>query len=91
MQIKFSPAAVDDLIIIGDWYKDKGGNKLALSMLKKIRSSIEHLANNTLMARNGRVDGTYEKVIVGTEFIAVYIITDRVETVRVLHSAQQWP
>jgi toxin ParE1/3/4 len=37
------------------------------------------------------VPSTRELVIAGTRFIVVYRITDNVEILRVLHTAQRWP
>jgi toxin ParE1/3/4 len=34
---------------------------------------------------------TRELVVSGTPYIVVYLISDDVELIRVLHGAQQWP
>jgi hypothetical protein len=44
------------------------------------------------MGREGRVKGTRELVIGRSPFIAVYRIKGkRIEILRILHGAQQWP
>ncbi|HET7332840.1 type II toxin-antitoxin system RelE/ParE family toxin [Dyella sp.] len=56
--------------------------------------TIAGLSNHPRMGRQGRVRGTRELVIAGTPFIVVYrerSLAKRMEILRVLHGAQQWP
>jgi toxin ParE1/3/4 len=47
-----------------------------------------------VIGRRGRIQGTRERVIARTPYVAVYAIdreADIIEIIRVLHGAQQWP
>ncbi len=66
----------------------------------ELDAAIEHhtgmLADHPNMGRVGRVKGTRELVVARTPFIAVYRVradveVKRVEILRLLHGAQQWP
>jgi toxin ParE1/3/4 len=62
----------------------------------RIDEEIEHqtdlLAEYPLMGREGRVKGTREMVIRRSPFILVYRVRrKRIEILRLLHGAQQWP
>jgi toxin ParE1/3/4 len=66
------------------------------SAAARIDEAIEHqtdmLAQHPLMGREGRVKGTRELVISRSPFIAVYRVKGkRIEILRILHGAQQWP
>jgi toxin ParE1/3/4 len=53
---------------------------------------VRQLRDHPLIGRPGRAAGTRELVISRTPFIVIYRITDRrIEMLRVLHGAQQWP
>jgi toxin ParE1/3/4 len=57
-----------------------------------IDRQIDRLADNPGVGREGRVSGTREMVIARTPYIAVYRVkARRVEILRILHGAQQWP
>ena len=58
----------------------------------RIAEQIEALKQHPELGRLGRVRGTRELVISRTPFIVVYRVkATRVEILRVLHGAQQWP
>lgn len=66
----------------------------ALRMDIEIEQQADYLQDHPDMGRAGRVKGTRELVIQRTPFILVYRARPRaarVEVLRVLHSAQQWP
>lgn len=66
----------------------------ALRVDIEIEQQADHLQDHPDMGRVGRVKGTRELVIQRTPFILVYRVRPRaarVEILRVLHSAQQWP
>jgi toxin ParE1/3/4 len=64
----------------------------AVDMDKAIQVAVHNLRNFPNMGRQGRVDGTRELVVVGTPFIVAYVVLpDRVQLLRVLHAAQEWP
>ncbi len=63
----------------------------ALNMWDKIERQVERLRDFHRSGRSGRMPETRELVVSGTPFIVVYVVSDDVELVRVLHGAQQWP
>ena len=66
--------------------------RAATRMVARIRAAVARLAINPAMGRPGRVPGTRELVVAGTRYIVPYRSQrGRVEIIRVLHSAQQWP
>jgi toxin ParE1/3/4 len=71
------------------------GNPLAaLGQLDRIEQQTDTLMEHPELGRPGRVKGTRELVISRTPFIVVYRVrpkAKRVELLRLLHGAQQWP
>lgn len=64
----------------------------AISQDEEIERQTNLLTTQPKMGRVGRVKGTRELVISSTPFIAVYRIEgQRIEILRFLHGAQQWP
>lgn len=91
MQIKWLRSAFNDLESIAD-YIALDNPTAALAMIDTIESTIDGLTEHPKRGRDGRLPGTRELVIPGTAYISVYRLKpDRVEILRVLHSAQNWP
>ena len=64
----------------------------AIRLDEQIEGQAGMLADDPLMGRIGRVKGTRELVISHSPFILVYRIRrKRLEILRLLHGAQQWP
>ncbi|MGO6748170.1 type II toxin-antitoxin system RelE/ParE family toxin [Rhizobium ruizarguesonis] len=63
----------------------------ALNMWDEIERQVERLRDFPRSGRIGRMPETRELVVSGTPFIVVYVVSDDVELVRVLHGAKQWP
>ena len=64
----------------------------ALNQLNEIEQQTSLLPAQPEMGRIGRTKGTRELVISRTPFIAIYRIEGkRIEILRFLHGAQQWP
>lgn len=66
----------------------------AVAQGDRIMAALDHLPQHPEMGRAGRVKGTRELVVGGTPFIVIYRVkpkVQRVEVLRVLHGAQQWP
>ncbi len=64
----------------------------AIRLDDEIERQVDVLADHPLMGREGRVKGTRELVIGRSPFIAVYRVQGkRIEVLRILHGAQQWP
>jgi toxin ParE1/3/4 len=66
--------------------------RAAIEQGDRIAHQMDLLERNPEMGRVGRQPGTRELVIGATPFIAVYRIkAGRIELLRLLHGAQQWP
>jgi len=68
--------------------------KAAIEQGDRIEHQVGQLIEHPEMGRPGRKKGTRELVISRTPFIVVYRVKPRVkriELMRVLHGAQQWP
>ena len=64
----------------------------AYDVYEEIREQAKHLMEYPKLGRVGRLKGTRELVINRTSYIVIYRIRgERVELLRVLHGAQQWP
>jgi toxin ParE1/3/4 len=69
----------------------------AIKQGDRIAHQVERLTQHPEMGRAGRKEGTRELVVSRTPFIVVYRIKgtrtkgQRIELLRVLHGAQQWP
>jgi toxin ParE1/3/4 len=68
--------------------------RAALDMLDQTERQSVALAAHPMMGRVGRVEGTRELVIARSPFILIYRVKpelERVEILRLLHGAQEWP
>ena len=64
----------------------------AIDQDERIERQIDMLLQHPQMGRPGRKKGTRELVISRTPFIVVYRAKGpRIEIIRLLHGAQQWP
>lgn len=91
MRIEWLPAAEASLRAQLDWIADRDP-WAAIDMGDAILSAVSRLADFPAIARQGRVAGTRELVVVGTPYVVVYRIEPSVVLVlRILHGAQRWP
>ena len=59
---------------------------------RTITSAVAGLANNPAIGRPGRLTGTRELVITGTDYIVPYRVRGTtIQVLRVLHAARRWP
>ncbi|WP_338849699.1 type II toxin-antitoxin system RelE/ParE family toxin [Massilia sp. W12] len=68
--------------------------RAAIAQGERIQKQVQDLCAYPELGRPGRVHGTRELLINGTPFILVYRINPaagRIEILRLLHGAQQWP
>ena len=66
--------------------------RAAIEQGDRIAHQAGQLEQHPQMGRPGRKPGTRELVISRTPFIVIYRIKgERIELLRVLHGAQQWP
>lgn len=64
----------------------------AIEQGDRIAHQVALLAEHPEMGRAGRKQGTRELVISRTPFVIVYRVRgERIELLRLLHGAQQWP
>ncbi|MGE0502317.1 MAG: type II toxin-antitoxin system RelE/ParE family toxin [Rhizobiaceae bacterium] len=63
----------------------------AHSVADKIESAIQRLTDMPT-GHQGRVKGTYEKLVQGTPYIVAYAMSDRRITIlRIIHAMRDWP
>lgn len=68
----------------------------AAKVLDRIELTAQRLGRSAI-GRSGRVDGTYEKSVVGLPYIIAYAIrslpggTEQIVVLRVIHTARNWP
>lgn len=73
-------------------YIARDNPKAAIEQGDRIEKQISQLIEHPKIGRAGRKQGTRELVISRTSLIAIYRIRGkRIELMRVLHGAQQWP
>ena len=93
MQIRWSPAAADDLQSIFEYIRSDNP-AAAQRVIETIYDRTTAFAKHPYQGRRGRVEGTRELVLPPLPFIVVYRVleaVDAVEIANVIHSAQRWP
>lgn len=91
MRVTLADGARYDLDTIFDYVASENP-AAARRLFEEIKRQIMSLAEHPEIGRVGRVDGSRELVINRTPYIAVYRIKGRrVELLRILHGARQWP
>jgi addiction module RelE/StbE family toxin len=90
-RIEWTPSATEDLAHIRD-YIGMDNPTAARNVVRKIFDHARSLVTFPERTRAGRVNHTREAVIPNLPYIIVYRVKgDRLEVLRVLHGAQQWP
>jgi len=91
MQVRWSEKAIIDLQALRT-YVEQDKPQAAKNLVLKIISIVEDsLLSQPGMGRPGRTTGTRELIIPGTPYLVPYRIrNNRLEILRVLHSAMQW-
>lgn len=92
MEIVWTKLASEDRRKIRE-YIAENNLRAAIELDERIGSMAISLADQPLKGRDGRVNGTRELVI-HPHFILVYRVKneeERIEMIRVLHTAQKWP
>jgi toxin ParE1/3/4 len=91
VRLEWSVFAIEDRGAIFD-YIEEDSPHAAVVVDNRIRVQVRQLLQYPETGRPGRVEGTRERVIGRTPYIAADQITgDTVRILRVWHSAQQWP
>jgi toxin ParE1/3/4 len=64
----------------------------ARRVVLRILRAVDLLKKNPAMGRAGRVAGTRELVVAGTQYLVPYRVRgEAVEILRVFHAARKWP
>jgi toxin ParE1/3/4 len=91
VRIKWLDQAVEDLKAIRTFIA-RNNPSAAAEVAQRIRSAVKLLAHYPAVGRPGRVPDTRELVVTGTPYVVPYRVrAERVEILRVLHGAQEWP
>ena len=91
MKIVWTEPARQDLRDIFIYISEENPNA-ARRLLSKIKERAVLLQDNPLLGRMGRVDGTRELVITGTQYILPYHVKEnQIQILAVFHGARQWP
>jgi toxin ParE1/3/4 len=89
MQIRWSPAAAEDLFRIVEYIRQENP-PAAQRIAKRIYESAGSLKAFPYRGRTGRVEGTRELPLPSVPFVVVYrVVEDAVEVANVIHSAQR--
>lgn len=75
-------------------YIEQDSIKAADAVAERVQQQVQQLSKFPEMGRAGRKRGTRELVISRTSLVLVYRLRPRLarlEIIRVLHAAQQWP
>ena len=91
MQVRWTPAAADDLENIANYLFEKTpGN--AARLIRYIYGAPAVLKNFPNRGRAGKKEGTRELLMPSLPYVIVYQVrANIVHIVRILHSSQQWP
>jgi plasmid stabilization system protein ParE len=82
--IKYEDEAKLDLLGIRDYYRDVGGNQLAMRMIKQIRSDINALLNYTAPPYE-LVPRVHRLVVANGAFLAFHRINEAESMIEILH------
>jgi len=63
----------------------------AIMLFERVIESSRGLLAHPKIGRSGKVKDTRERIVSGTKYIIVYRVTEKIEILRILHGAQQWP
>ena len=95
MQLKWTNLANADLENIETYIREDNSPSVAIDVVMKIIDKAQQiLPQHPGAGRQGRVKNTRELVIDGLPFVVIYreqLSENRVEILRVLYDAQQWP
>lgn len=91
MKIVWTEPARQDLREIFTYIAEENPNA-ARRLLAEIKERAVLLQSNPQLGRAGRVEGTRELVIVGTQYILPYRLKgQRIQILAVFHGRREWP
>ena len=93
MTIRWSEAATAQLLHLDTYWSERNPDAdVASAIIDRVNGLVDSLERYPRLGRPGRVDGTRELVVPGTQYIVAYEIDDEVIYIlAVLHGAQRWP
>ena len=94
MQLQWTEPATQDLDKIEEYISRENSPIVAIDVVLRVIETVETiLAAHPRTGRIGRVTDTREFVVEGVPFIVIYkhAGSDKLQVIRVLHDAQQWP
>ncbi len=91
MKLVWTEPARQDLREIFTFIAEENPNA-ARRLLAEIKERAVLLQGNPQLGRDGRVDGTRELVVVGTQYILPYRLKEQqIQILAVFHGARLWP
>jgi addiction module RelE/StbE family toxin len=91
MEIRWSPAAAQDLLSIGEYIAQENPSA-SQRIVRAIYDAAGSLTSYPHRGRLGRVEGTRELPLPPLPFVVVYRVAhNAVEIANVVHGAQKWP
>ena len=91
MKLVWTEPARQDLREIFTYIAEENPNA-ARRLLAEIKERAVLLQNNPELGRTGRVDGTRELVVAGTQYILPYRLKEQqIQILAVFHGARLWP
>jgi toxin ParE1/3/4 len=91
MQVRWTPAAADDLENIANYLFEKTPERAA-DLIREIYRTSLRLKEFPQRGREGKKKGTRELVIASLPYTLVYRVrSESVTILRLLHGSQEWP
>ena len=91
MRIRWLRLALSDLDEIAE-YISKTNTSASRKIIKTLWNNAQSLVKHPNIGRQGRVHGTRELIISGTNYIIPYrVIDEEIQILRVLHASRKWP
>jgi toxin ParE1/3/4 len=92
MRVRWTESAASDLTRICDYILEHASSNLARRAGLSIFERVGALAEFPEQGRLGSRSGTRELILTALTYLAVYRIRgDKIEILRILHGAQNWP
>jgi toxin ParE1/3/4 len=92
LNVRFTPQARDDLIVIRDWIAEH--NEVAADRtVSRIIQTAMMFGSFPLLGRVGQVPGTREFSVVGLPYLIVYALASdsEIDVLTVLHTRRRYP
>lgn len=90
MIILWLSSAERDLEALTDFIAEDSP-QTAIKIFNTIRQPVEKLRTYPLIGREGRVERTRELVVPNLPYIVVYMVTEEIRILAVLHASRKWP